>query len=98
MFGDDSTSHLHLHEEIERTRKADIKLNFDKCIIKSKSSTFLGKIDTPQGAKPNAIKIQANVGSIKETGAHSISLYGKLLKSVHTCNFWFNLQPQESPE
>ena len=44
MFGDDSTHDLHLHDMMKRTRKAGIKLNFDNCIIKSKSLSSFGNI------------------------------------------------------
>ena len=36
VVGIASTHDLYLHEAKERTRKAGIKLNFDKCITKSK--------------------------------------------------------------
>ena len=41
VFGSDQTHDLHLHEAMERTRKAGIKLNYDKCIVKSRSCSFL---------------------------------------------------------
>ena len=40
VFGSDQTHDLHLHEAMERTRKAGIKLNYDKCIVKSRSCSF----------------------------------------------------------
>ena len=52
-FGTESTHDYNLHEAMERTRKASIKLNFDKCIVKSKSCSFFGEIDTLQGVKPD---------------------------------------------
>ena len=42
----ESTHDYNLHEGIEETKKAGIKLNFDKCIMKSKSFSFFGKIYT----------------------------------------------------
>ena len=40
VFGSDQTHDLHLHEAMERTRKAGIKLNYDKCIVKTRSCSF----------------------------------------------------------
>ena len=56
VFGDDSI--YDLHEAMERTRKAGMKLNFDKCIVKSKSCSFFWPIYSAQGVKPNPQKIQ----------------------------------------
>ena len=36
VFGTDDNHDTHLHEAMERVRSAGIKLNFDKCVIKSK--------------------------------------------------------------
>ena len=41
---------LHLHEAMERTGQAGLKLNYDKCVIKTKSCTFFGNVYTPQGS------------------------------------------------
>ena len=41
VFGSDQTHDLHLHETMERTRKAYIKLNYDKWIVKTRSCSFL---------------------------------------------------------
>ena len=41
VFGSDQTHDLHLHEAMERTRKAGIKLNYEKCIVKTRSCSFL---------------------------------------------------------
>ena len=50
---------IHLHEAMERTRKAGIKLNYDKCIVKTRSCSFFGNIYTPEGIKPDPSKIDA---------------------------------------
>ena len=42
-----------------RVRSAGIKLNFDKCVIKSKSCTFFGNVYTTQGMKPDPKKVEA---------------------------------------
>ena len=36
IFSSDQTHDLHLHKAMERTRKEGIKLNYDKCIVKSR--------------------------------------------------------------
>ena len=59
VFGSDQTHDLHLHEAMERTRKAGIKLNNDKCIVQSKSCSFIGNIYTPEGITPDPSKIDA---------------------------------------
>ena len=41
VFGSDHTHDLHLHEAMERTRKAGIKVNYDKCIVKTRSCSIL---------------------------------------------------------
>ena len=51
IFGTESTHDYNLHEAMERTRKAGITLNFDKCIVKSKSCSFFCEIYTSQGLK-----------------------------------------------
>ena len=58
VFGTDDHHYLHLHETMERTRKAGIKLNYDKCIINSKFCNFFGIVYTPQGVMPDPKKIQ----------------------------------------
>ena len=57
VFGSEQTHDLHQHEAMERTRKAGIKLNYDKCIVKSRSCTFFGNIYTPEGVKPDPSEI-----------------------------------------
>ena len=59
VFGSDHTHDLRLHEAIERTRKAGIKLNYDKCIVKTRSCSFFGNIYAPEGIKPDPSKIDA---------------------------------------
>ena len=41
VYGTESNLDLHLNEVMEATRQAGIKLNYDKCIIKTKSCSFL---------------------------------------------------------
>ena len=59
VFGSDHTHELHLHEAMERTRMTGIKLNYDKCIVKSRSCSFFGNIYIPEGVKPDPSKIDA---------------------------------------
>ena len=41
VFASDQTHDHHLHEAMERTRKVGIKLNYDKCIVETRSCSFL---------------------------------------------------------
>ena len=56
VFGNDKTHDLHLHEAMEKTRRVGIKLDYHKCIVKSKSCSFFGNIHTPGGVKPDLSK------------------------------------------
>ena len=58
VFGTDDNHDVHLYEAMERTRKAGIKLNYDKWIINSKSCNFFGNMYTPQGVMPDPKKVQ----------------------------------------
>ena len=40
IYGNDTNHDMHLHETMERTRQAGLKLNYDKCVVKTKSCTF----------------------------------------------------------
>ena len=60
VYGKNDKEHdLHLHETMERTRKAGIKLNDEKCVIKTKECSFFGMLYTPDGVKPSPDKIKA---------------------------------------
>ena len=60
VYGKNDKEHdFHLHETIERTRKAGIKLNDEKCFIKTKECKFFGMLYTPDGVKPSPDKVQA---------------------------------------
>ena len=59
VFGTEPTHDYNVHEAMERTRKAGIKLNFVKCTVKLKSCSFFGEIYTPQGVKPDPRKVEA---------------------------------------
>ena len=56
-YWNDNTHDLHLHETKEITRRTGIKLNYDKCIVKSKSCSFFGNIYTPDSVKPDPSKV-----------------------------------------
>ena len=99
VFGNDSTHDLHLHEAMVRTRNMGIKLNFDICIIKSKSFSFFGNVYSTESTNPDPKKIQ----TIKQCRHHQpnrTSFPGivNYLSHVHTCIVWFNIQSQETPE
>ena len=59
VYGSDTNHDIHLHEAMERTRQAGLKLNYDKCVIKTKSCTFFGNVYTPQGVMPDPKKVEA---------------------------------------
>ena len=59
VFVTESTHDYNLQEAMDRTRKAGIKLNFDKCIVEVKSYSFFGEIYTPQRVKPDPRKVEA---------------------------------------
>ena len=59
VYGSDTNHDIHLHEAMERTRQAWLKLNYDKCGIKTKSCTLFGNVYTPQGVMPDPKKVEA---------------------------------------
>ena len=46
-FSTDDNHDTYLHEAMERVKVQELKLNFEKCVIKSKSHTFFGIVYTP---------------------------------------------------
>ena len=57
LFGKSARDHdFHLHEAMESTRRAVIKLNAEKCIIKTTECSFFGLIYSPDGVSPTQIK------------------------------------------
>ena len=50
VYGNDTNHDMHLHEAMERTRQAGLKLNYDKCVIKTMSCTFFGNVLYPTGS------------------------------------------------
>ena len=60
VYGKNDKEHdLHLHETMECTRKAAIKLNDEKCVIETKECNFFGMLYTPDGVKPTPDKVRA---------------------------------------
>ncbi|KAI8516719.1 hypothetical protein Bbelb_053000 [Branchiostoma belcheri] len=60
VFGKTERDHdLHLHEAMEKTRQAGIKLNAAKCTIKESECTFFGMIYSADGVKPDPEKVEA---------------------------------------
>ena len=60
VYGKNDKEHdLHLKETMERTRKAGIRLNDEKCDIKKKERNFFGMLYTPEGVKPSPDKVRA---------------------------------------
>ena len=83
---------MYLHEVMEATRQAGIKLNYDKCIIKTKSCSFFGNVYTP-GVKPDPKKVEA----IKKIEAHQqatvaeLPRYGDLFRSICSKCFRYDI-------
>lgn len=60
VYGRDENTHdYNLHEAMEKTRRAGIKLNADKCIIKERECKFFGLIYSAEGVKPDPTKVDA---------------------------------------
>ena len=60
IFGREEVEHdFNLHEAMERTRKAGIKLNYDKCEVKTSSIKFFGNIYTADGVRQDPEKVKA---------------------------------------
>ncbi|XP_029645379.1 uncharacterized protein K02A2.6-like [Octopus sinensis] len=60
VHGKDETTHdLNLHEAMEKTRQAGIKLNANKCVVKAKKCKFFGIIYSAEGVKPYPAKLEA---------------------------------------
>ncbi|XP_029653414.1 uncharacterized protein K02A2.6-like [Octopus sinensis] len=60
VHGKDETTHdFNLHEAMEKTRQAGIKLNAEKCIIEEKECKFFGIIYSAEGVKPGPAKVEA---------------------------------------
>ena len=60
VHGQDESHHdLHFHDAMECTRRAGIKLNHEKCIIKTSECRFFGVVSTPSGVKPDPEKVTA---------------------------------------
>ena len=69
VYGKNEREHaIHLHETMERTRKADIKLNDEKCVIKTKECNFFGTLYTPDGVQPSQDKVKLCMESITFEG------------------------------
>ena len=59
FFGNEKTHDRNLCEAIECIRTAGIKLNIEKCIIKTKCCRFFGNLYTPEGVKPDPKEVEA---------------------------------------
>jgi transposase InsO family protein len=60
VYGKDDQDHdLNLHEAMERTRQAGLKLNQEKCMIKDRKCSFYGFECTNEGMKPDPAKVEA---------------------------------------
>ena len=60
VFGYNETKHYDLWEIIKCTRSTGIKLNFDKCNIKTNSCNLFGYLYTGDGVRSDPRKADAN--------------------------------------
>ncbi|KAI8519529.1 hypothetical protein Bbelb_027860 [Branchiostoma belcheri] len=66
VYGEDDEAHdYNLHEAMERTRAAGIKLNAEKCIVKKQECKFFGMVYSKDGVKPDPAKVEA-INKMKE--------------------------------
>ena len=93
VFGGENTHDRNLHEAIECTRKADIRLNFNKYIIKTKCCSFIFFFLKPlhskrsQASSKEGRSHQTDVVTHKQTTAKFLPRYGNLLISVYAKYF-----------
>ena len=83
-----------LHEVMEATRQAGIKLNYDKCIIKTKSCSFFGNVYTPAGVKPDPKKVEAikkMEAPMKLATVAELPRYGDLFRSICSKCFRYDI-------
>ena len=60
VYGKNDKEHnLHLHKTMEHTRRAGIKLNDEKCVIKTEECNLFGMLYTPDGVRPSPKKGRA---------------------------------------
>ena len=59
VYGNETSYDMYLHEAMEMTRQAGLKLIYDKCGIKTKSCKCFGNIYTPQGVMLDPKKVEA---------------------------------------
>ena len=59
VCGNEINHDMHSYEAMERTMQSGLKLNYDKCVIKTKSCNFTGNIYTPQGVVPDQKKTES---------------------------------------
>ncbi len=49
---------IHLLEMVWKAKKADVKFNPDKCVIKKRQIKYFGRVVFPQGAEPCLKKVR----------------------------------------
>ena len=97
VYGTESNFDLHLHEVMEATRQAGIKLNYDKCIIKTKSCSFFFFFEMftlLTGVKPDPKKVEANKedgSSYEQATVAELPRYGDLFRSICSKSFRYDI-------
>ena len=95
VYGKNDQEHdLHLHKTMERTRKAGMKLNDEKCVIKTKECNFFGMLYTPYSVKPSPDKVRAieNLNPPKDKELHTF-----LGMTTYMSSFIPNLADRTAP-
>ena len=102
VFCNEKTCDRNLLEAMECTRKAGIKLNFDKCVIKTKCCSFLITCtlqESSQAGFEEDRNHQTDAATHKQTTAKFLPRYGNLPSSVYAkyffLNFWSERFAQE---
>ena len=84
-----------LHEAMKCTRKAGIKLNFDKCVIKTKCCSFFGNLYTTRRRQTRPKKSRCNqmdAATHKQTATKFLLRYGNLFISIYAKYFFFDIR------
>ena len=96
VFGNEKTHDRNLHEAMECTRKAGIKLNFDKCIIKTNCCSLFGNLYILEGVKPDprSRSHDTDAANHKQTTSKFFPRYGNLLISIYAKHFFLDIRSE----
>ena len=94
VFGNEKTHDGNLHEAMECTRKAGIKLNFDKCAIKTKCCIFLVTCTLQrESSRPKESRCnQTDAATNEQTAAQFFPRYGNLFIFIYAKHFFTDIR------